>query len=105
MAISTEKETASFDSQRRWTMTISSRLKKLEALPVNRHAFMDRMTEISSDQAEEIYDQVMNGPSPPLFARTRYGTVPFQDLSEEEIARIYSQYANGNLEIITEKEI
>jgi hypothetical protein len=86
-------------------MTISSRLKKLEALPVNRHAFMDRMTEISSDQAEEIYDQVMNGPSPPLFARTRYGRVSFNELTDAEIRRTYKEYADGNFEIITEQEV
>jgi hypothetical protein len=86
-------------------MTIKSRIKKLESVPMKHHISMDSMAEISPKQAEQIYDQVMNGPSPPLFARTRYGTVPFKDLSDAESGRIYKEYANGNIDTITEKEI
>jgi hypothetical protein len=86
-------------------MTIRSRIKKLEALPVKQHAFMDSMAEITLEEAENAYDRIMTGPHPPLFATTAKGRIPFQDLSEAEAARIYSQYAQGNIEIITEKEI
>jgi len=86
-------------------MSIKSRIKKLEAMPVKRPASMVSMAEISPNQAQKIYNEVMNRQSPPLFARTRYGTVPLKELSEQELGQIYKEYADGNLEIITEKEI
>lgn len=86
-------------------MTIRSRIKKLESLPMKHHISMDSMAEISPEQAEKIYNQVMNGPNPSLFARTRHGTVPINELTDAEIRRTYTAYADGNLEIITEKEI
>jgi len=66
---------------------------------------MDSMAEISPEQAEKIYNQVMAGPSSPFFVRTQKKTVFINDLSELELGRTYKEYANRNLEIITEKEI
>ncbi len=86
-------------------MTIRSRLKKLEALPMERRAFMHNMAEITTEQAESIYNEVMNGPSSPLFARTLKGKVSINELPEQELCRIYKEYADGNYEIITEREI
>jgi hypothetical protein len=86
-------------------MTIRSRIKKLESVPMKHLISMDSMAEISPKQAEQIYDQVMNGPSPPLFARTRYGRVSFNELTDAEIRRTYKEYADGNFEIITEQEV
>ncbi len=60
---------------------------------------------ISRDQAEKIYNELMNGPSPPLFAKTNNGKVPINDLSEEELGRIYKETAGGNLDTIIEQEV
>jgi hypothetical protein len=86
-------------------MTIETRIKKLEALRVKRHAFMDSMAEITTENAEKTYNELMSESPPPLFARTQKGTVPINELSEQELGQIFKEYANGNLEIINEKEI
>jgi hypothetical protein len=70
-----------------------------------RHRHRDQMIDVTPEQANTIYHEVMNRPSQNLFARTRYGTVPFNELPEQELGQIYKEYANGNLEIINEKEI
>ncbi|MEX1313822.1 MAG: hypothetical protein AB1Z38_06585 [Desulfotignum sp.] len=86
-------------------MTIRSRLKKLEALPMERHAFMDSMANITTEQAEKTYNGLMGGSHPPLFAMTNNGKVPINELPEQKLGRIYKEYADGNFEIITEREI
>ncbi|MDY0222532.1 MAG: hypothetical protein RBR67_15480 [Desulfobacterium sp.] len=82
-------------------MTIELRLKKLEAWPKKCHAFMNSMEEITQEDAESAYNKLMTDPHPPLFAITAKGRIPFEDLSEAKTSITYSQYTQGNLEIIT----
>lgn len=82
-------------------MTIRSRIKKLEALPVRRHAFMDSMEEITPEEAENAYNKIMNGPSSPFFAIISKGRIPLQDLSEAEFIWIYKECADLNPVIVT----
>ena len=86
-------------------MTIRARIKKLEALPVKRHAVIDSMAEITTEQAEKTYNELMGESHPPLFAMTNNGKVPINELPEQELGRIYKEYPDGNFEIITEREI
>ncbi len=85
-------------------MTIKSRIQRLEALPVRQSFLINSMAEISTEQAEKTYRELMAGPHPHLFVKTNTGKVSINELPEQELGRIYKEYANGNLDTITDQE-
>jgi hypothetical protein len=78
-------------------MRFEGRIKKLEAKPIPL-AFLKETLEISEEEAERIYHEVMQG-SDNTCISTEHGWVPLSELSEEQAETAYRDFAEGKISV------
>ena len=78
-------------------MKFESRIKKLEAKPIP-FGLLQKTVDISEEEAERIYHEVMQG-SGENSILTERGWVPVNELSEEQAAKAYRDYAEGKISV------
>ena len=78
-------------------MKFENRIKKLEAKPIPL-AFLKETLDISEEEAERIYHEVMQG-SDQTCISTEHGWVPLSELSEEQAEKAYRGFVEGKISV------
>ncbi|WP_024333221.1 hypothetical protein [Desulfotignum balticum] len=80
-------------------MKFENRIKKLEAKPIPL-AFLKETLDISEEEAERVYHEVMDGPidgTDEVYVSPECGWVPWSELSEEQAEKVYRDFAEGRI--------